>query len=161
MQLTLFSDYSLRTVIYLGVHRDRLVPIAEIARAYRISENHLVKVAHMLAKLGVIQSVRGRGGGLRLGGEPARINIGQLVRKTEPNLDLVECFNATTNTCPITPACRLKGTLIEARSAFLQVLDRVTLADLLGGQEKQLQKLWASVSDVPRPARTRRQIVGR
>lgn len=131
MQLTLYTDYSLRVLVYLALHPDRLAHITDIADAYRISRNHLVKVVHNLGGLGFIDTVRGRGGGMRLARPPAEIKIGDVVRKTEVTLDLVECFDMKTNTCPIAPACALKRGLFEARRAFFGVLDNYTLADVV------------------------------
>ena len=144
MRLTQFTDYALRTLLYLGVHNDRLVPVAEVARSYRVSHNHLVKVAAMLTELGVVEAVRGRGGGLRLAVDPGEINVGWVIRRTEPDLHLVECFDRATDTCPITPACMLKKVLHEARRNFLETLDRYTLADFLASPERQhaLVQLW-------------------
>jgi Rrf2 family nitric oxide-sensitive transcriptional repressor len=127
MHLTLFSDYALRLVIYLGCHPERLVSVEEVGQSYRISRHHLVKVVQSLTDLGVVESQRGRGGGMRLAKRPREINIGWLVRHTEPHFHLVECFDARTNTCPISPACGLKGALYEAQSAFLSALDKYTL----------------------------------
>ncbi len=131
MQLTLYTDYSLRVLIYLGLYPDRLVTINEIAESYNISRNHLVKVVHNLGLLGFIQTVRGKGGGMRLGHPPEEINIGAVVRATESNFDLVECFDMKKNTCPIEPACAIKGLLGEANARFLEVLDSYTLAPVL------------------------------
>ena len=131
MQLTQFSDYSLRVLIYLGLRGEQLATIEEIAGAYGISESHLTKVAHKLGQLGVIETVRGRKGGMRLADDPARINIGATIRLTETNRIIVECFDAEHNTCPIAPVCALAGVLGEALAAFLAVLDRYTLADVL------------------------------
>jgi Rrf2 family nitric oxide-sensitive transcriptional repressor len=131
MRLTKFSDYSLRVLIYLAVHPDRPASIAEISRAYDVSPHVIVKVAQQLAADGAIASVRGRRGGLRLSKPPDAINVGALVRRTEPSWDVVECFNRETNSCPIEPACGLKGALERARLAFLGVLDGYTLADFL------------------------------
>lgn len=144
MRLTQFSDYSLRTLLYLGVHRERLVPVVEISRAYRISYNHLVKVVRELGSLGVVEATRGRGGGLKLVADPASLRLGWLVRHTEPDMDLVECFNSHTDQCPITPVCQLRTLLLEARTAFFASLDRHTLADLLSSPEqtRQLVQLW-------------------
>lgn len=148
MRLTQFSDYALRTLLYLGVHDDRLVPVAEVARSYQISRNHLAKVAAMLSELGVVEAVRGRGGGLRLAVQPEEVGVGWLVRRTEPDLHLVECFDPETDTCPITPACGLRSVLVEARRSFLGTLDRYTLADLLASRERegQLVQLWANAA---------------
>ena len=141
MQLTRFSDYSLRLLLYLAVHSDRPVSVREVARAYGISPHHLVKIVQLLVRERIIESVRGRGGGLRLGRAPGDINVGALTRLTEPHFDLVECFDRDRNTCPIDAACGLKGTLLEARQAFLRVLDGRTLADYLP-RSPQLIRLW-------------------
>jgi Rrf2 family nitric oxide-sensitive transcriptional repressor len=141
MQLTLFSDYSLRILLYLTMHRDRLVSVPEISDAYGISKHHLVKVVQRLIELRLIESVRGRGGGMRLSREPAEINVAAVVRQTEPHLDLVECFDARTNTCPIDPACGLKRALEAAQAAFFAELERYTLADF-EQRRPALVKLW-------------------
>ena len=133
MQLTRFTDYSLRVLIYLGLHQAQLSTIGEIAKNYDISENHLMKVVHALAGHGYIETVRGKGGGMRLSRDPAMINIGDVVRDTEENLDIVECFNPANQVCPLLPACALKSVLSEARKSFLATLDRYTLADLIQG----------------------------
>ena len=131
MTLTKFSDYSLRLLIYLGLHQDRLVSIGEISRAYQVSPHVLVKVVQLLTEQELITSVRGRNGGLRLNKLPTDINVGRLIRRTEPGWDLVECFDAVRNTCPIDGACELKSVLDRAQRAFLNVLDDHTLADFL------------------------------
>jgi Rrf2 family nitric oxide-sensitive transcriptional repressor len=127
MHLTQFSDYSLRLLLYLSCHPDRLVSVEEVARAYGISRHHLVKVVQTLTDVGYVESQRGRRGGMRLARATSEINIGRLIRRTEPHLDLVECFDEETNTCPIAPACGLKGALLRAQTAFLNVLDEYTL----------------------------------
>jgi len=129
MQLTLFSDYSLRVLLYLTMHRDRRVALSEISAAYGISQHHLVKVVQRLIGEGLIESARGRGGGLRIGREPAEINIADVVRLTEPHMNLVECFDTPTNTCPIDASCGLKQVLLRARAAFVKELEGHTLAD--------------------------------
>ena len=141
MQLTQFSDYSLRLLLYLAAHPDRLVPIDEVSRAYGVSHHHLVKIVQLLVDRQLVASTRGRGGGLRLNRQPAEINVGALVRLTEPHFDLVECFDRTTNTCPIEPACGLKQVLRDAQRAFLDVLDGRTLADFLP-RAPELIRLW-------------------
>jgi len=130
MRLTEFSDYSLRVLLYLSQHNDRLATVREIAEWFGISKFHLVKVAHKLAKLGFIDSVRGKGGGLRLARLPGQVNIGDVVRQTEPDFNTVECFNAKTNTCRVTRTCRLKHTLHDATDAFLRTLDAHTLESI-------------------------------
>ena len=141
MQLTRFSDYSLRVLLYLAAHPDRLVSIDEMSRAYGVSHHHLVKVVQRLVSQRLVASTRGRGGGLRLNRAPADINVGVLVRATEPHFDIVECFDRDTNTCPIEPACGLKRVLANAQQAFLGVLDATTLADFLP-RAPELIRLW-------------------
>lgn len=136
MRLTAFSDYCLRVLMFVAVREDSLVTIDEIASTYGISRNHLMKVVTRLAQLGHIETVRGKGGGLRLAGDPRNINIGALLRETEHDLVLVECFQTSGNRCAITPACVLRGALREALEAFLAVLDRYTLADLAAPQRE-------------------------
>ncbi len=136
MQLTLYTDYSLRVLIYLGVRPNEQVTITEIADSYNISRNHLVKVVHNLGGMGFIHTTRGRGGGMTLARPPAEINIGDVVRKTEPNFDLVECFDKETNTCPIAQGCALIKALKVARTAFLDVLDSYTLDVVLQNKEQ-------------------------
>ncbi|MFZ6178170.1 RrF2 family transcriptional regulator [Nannocystis pusilla] len=155
MQLTQFTDYALRTLLYLAVHRDRLVPVAEISAAYGISNHHLVKVAHQLARLGYVDSARGRGGGLRLARDPADVGVGEVVRATEPHFHVVECFDREHNTCPIVPACGLVRALAQARERFLEVLDGQRLADLLQDPARvdKLVKIWTRTGSA-----TRRQL---
>lgn len=133
MRLTMYTDFSLRVLLFLGIKgREELSTIQEISDVYGISKNHLTKVVHELGKLGLIETVRGRGGGIRLNISPKDINIGETVRKTEDDFHLVECFNCETNKCVITPACRLKGVLHEALEAYFKVLDNYTLNDFVG-----------------------------
>lgn len=133
MRLTSFTDYTLRVLIYLGARQkeDRLATIGDIAAAYGISENHLMKVVHHLAQAGHVETVRGKGGGMRLARAPEKINIGDVVRGAEEDLALVECFQRHGNPCPIAPACTLSGLMERALDAFFGVLDRQTLADLI------------------------------
>jgi len=130
MRLSSFSDYSLRVLLYLGAQPDRLASIAEIAAAHGISQSHLMKVALHLGRSGYIQTVRGKGGGLRLGRAPEAIGLGEVLRSTETDFDLVDCFGAR-GPCRIVGGCSLKGVLGEALAAMFLVLDAYTLADLL------------------------------
>ena len=130
MRLSSFSDYSLRVLMYLGFQPDRLATIAEIAAAHAISENHLMKVVHLLGRCAFIETVRGKGGGMRLARAPGEINLGEVVRRMEPDFAVVECF-ASGNECVVTKQCRLSGILAGALDGFLSHLDRHTLADLL------------------------------
>ena len=131
MKLTAFTDYSLRVLIYLGVHDDEIATVGQIAQAYGISSNHLMKVVHHLAQGGYIETARGKGGGMRLGLAPEKINIGELVRGTEDNRKLVECFDRDQSDCRIESACVLRGVLGKALDAFYSSLDAYTLADLI------------------------------
>lgn len=131
MQLTRYTDYAMRVLIHVGAEEaDRLSSIQEIADTFGISKDHLKKVVHNLGQAGLLETVRGRGGGLRLGRPPNQISIGQIVRQTETGFDLVDC-----STCLIAPACTLPRVLNEATRAFLDVLDRYTLADILTKQD--------------------------
>ena len=131
MQLTRYTDYSLRVLMYLGMHVDKKVTISEIAGFYGISRNHLVKVVHDLASHDYIHTHRGKGGGMFLARPAREINIGDVVRHTEPNFHMVECFNPHATHCPIFVICGLKGVLDNALGEFFAMLDRYTLADLL------------------------------
>lgn len=131
MRLTTYTDYSLRTLMYLAANQDRLVTIQEIADLHQIAKNHLTKVVHQLGLLGLAQTLRGRNGGLKLGKAPADINIGAVVRSTETDFFMAECFDRNKNACILTPSCNLKDVLHTATTAFLEVLDGVTLEDLM------------------------------
>lgn len=139
MRLTKHTDYALRVLVYAGSFADRLVSTEEISAAYGISNNHLVKVVNKLGKLGVLEVKRGRQGGIRLARAPEDIDLGALVRATEPDFHMVECFDSDTNTCPIVRGCTVIRPLREARDAFLAVLDGYTLADML--RPRQMPKL--------------------
>ncbi|MCA9717868.1 MAG: Rrf2 family transcriptional regulator [Myxococcales bacterium] len=130
MRLTKQTDYALRIMLYLGSFPDRVISTEEISSAYRISGNHLAKVVHLLGKLGYIEVKRGRQGGIRMARPPESINVGKFVREVEPDFHLVECFSGAKNTCEITRACTLIQPLREARDAFLESLERYTIADL-------------------------------
>lgn len=142
MRLTLYTDYSLRVLLYLGVKGDgQLSTIQEIADAYNISKNHLMKVTYDLGQLGLIETIRGRGGGIKLAKKPEHINIGQVVRHTEEDFQIVECFSEENNMCKISPVCQLKFVLNEALNEYLKVLDRYTLADFLLSKEEMFKLL--------------------
>lgn len=130
MQLTTFSDYSMRVMMYLGLQHGRLATISEIAQAYAISENHLTKVVHNLALGGYVETVRGKGGGLKLVRDPNTVNVGEMIRALEGESGLLPCLN-TEGECCIQITCKLMGILREAQSAMFTVLDKYTLADLL------------------------------
>lgn len=142
MRLTLYTDYSLRVLLYLGIKgKERLSTIQEIADNYHISKNHLMKVTYDLGQLGLIETIRGRGGGIRLHIDPKDINIGQVVRQTEEDFHLVECFDEENNMCKLSPTCQLKFALREALHAYLEVLDKYTLADFLLSKDEMYRLL--------------------
>lgn len=146
MRLTAYTDYSLRVLTYLGLREGRLSTIGEISETYGLSANHLMKIIHNLGKLGYVDTVRGRGGGIRLAGSPKEINLGQLVRQVEPDFEIVECFDGSRrDNCVIAPACRSQWIFEKAVHAFLDVLDAYTLADLL----QNSTRLSALLSIVP------------
>ncbi|MBX3635149.1 MAG: Rrf2 family transcriptional regulator [Rubrivivax sp.] len=151
MRLTLMTDYALRLLMYVARQPDRLCTIGEVAAAYGISEAHLMKVTHHLGRAGFLETVRGKGGGMRLALPPAEVNLGEVVRTIEPDFSLVECFDGGSNGCTLTGDCLLAGVISGALAAFLDHLDRHTLADLLqrspsrGAQTVRLPR--------PRPAR--------
>lgn len=130
MHLTTLSDYALRVLMYAGSSGDRLVTIEETSKVYKISRAHLMKVVNILTKAGYLKGVRGRSGGFTLAKRPETINLGDVVRATEPDFALVECF-ATGNQCVITGCCRLPNVLNEALTNFVSTLDRYTLADIM------------------------------
>lgn len=130
MRLTAMTDYALRLLMYLAQRRDRLCTIAEVATAYGLSEAHLMKITHQLAQAGFVETLRGKGGGMRLAAAPEEIVLGAVVRATEADLALVECFSSEGNRCALSGHCRLAGILDDALGAFMAHLDGHTLADL-------------------------------
>ena len=169
MRLTNYSDYALRSLIYLAVRPEpeTLANISDIANSYNISKSHLTKIIHQLGQLGYIESVRGKNGGIRLAAAPKDINLGVLIKQIEPDFDLVECFatqvssddrkprstglpitliNEETNKsvgCVITPVCQLKGVFFEALTAFITVLEKYTLADIINNKDELSQFLFS------------------
>lgn len=140
MQLTQFTDYGLRSLMYLAAQPEKRCSVREIAEHYGISRNHLVKVVHRLAQLGYVTSSKGKGGGIRLACEPETLPLGDLVLALEPTMHLVECFNRETNTCTVVSACRLKHFLADANTSFLQALNRHTLADAVANKKPFLKR---------------------
>ncbi len=137
MHITQHTDYALRVLIYLGSNTDRVVTIREISACFDISRSHLMKVVNQLIREQFVLGTRGKGGGLRLGCAATDIVVGDVVRRVEPDMKLVECF-AEGCSCLLDPNCKLKSTLANALQAFLRALDQVTLADLLGSPETKL-----------------------
>ncbi|MDH3232698.1 MAG: Rrf2 family transcriptional regulator [Alphaproteobacteria bacterium] len=136
MHLTRHTDYALRVLMYLGVRNGKLATIGEIAERYAISENHLMKVVHRLGRLGYIRTIRGRQGGILLERDPREINLGEVIRNCEDDMAVVECFDPSTNECRIAGACVFNWVLDDALGAFMAVLDRHTLGDLLSPAER-------------------------
>lgn len=140
MKLTSYTDYSIRVLIYLGINDDRLCTSSEISEFYGISRNHLAKIIHQLSSLNLIESFKGASGGIKLALAPKEINLGKLIRKTEPDFNIVECFNTNGNTCRISPICKLKSIFNESTNAFLKNLDKYSLKDILKNKS-DLKKL--------------------
>ena len=136
MRLSDYTDYSLRVLMYCAIHRERLVTISEMAEQHGLSKNHLMKVVNDLARQGLLETTRGRGGGLRLLPAPEAVRIGDVVRAAETDFRLVECFDATTNACTLSPSCRLKHLFDDALTAYFKALDGATLADMTRGLPK-------------------------
>jgi Rrf2 family transcriptional regulator, nitric oxide-sensitive transcriptional repressor len=151
VHLTLHADYSLRVLLYLAARPGRLISTQEVSEAYGISKNHLVRVVQTLGRHGFVDVRPGRTGGILLAREPAEISLGEVFRVAEPDFHLVECFNKEENTCPISPACGLKGILYEAREAFLAALDKYTLADAGKRSRKDLANFFLPVSAARAP----------
>ncbi len=141
VRLTLYSDYSLRVLLYLSRKEGQAATITELADFYNISRNHLVKVVHNLGISGFISTSRGKHGGIRLARPANEITVGEVVRQTEPDFDLLECFNPETDQCIITKTCHLKSVLFEARAAFIDVLDRYTLADAASAKPSEFMDI--------------------
>lgn len=157
MRLTAFTDYSLRVLMYLASRPGERATIAQIAAAFQVSENHLVKVVHHLGKQGWLHNVRGKGGGMELAHAPADIVVGHVVRSTEGASVLAECFEPGGGECCIDRNCRLRGVLSEAEQAFYAVLDRTTLADVVRNRTQLAHILFTDKpperarAPVPRP----------
>jgi Rrf2 family nitric oxide-sensitive transcriptional repressor len=131
MRLSEYTDYTLRVLMYCAAHPQALVTIGELAEHHRLSKNHLMKVVNDLARQGLLETTRGRGGGLRLLKAPEAIRIGDVVRASETDFRLVECFGPRTNVCTLTPSCRLKHLFDAALQAYFMELDGATLADMV------------------------------
>lgn len=142
MRLTAYTDYALRVLVYVALKRPETTTISEIAQNYRISRNHLMKVVHHLGVLGYLETVRGKGGGIRLAQAPSKINLAEVVRKTEEDMALVECFQSGPPRCCIQPECVLRRALQAALAAFLKVLNRYTLSHLIR-PSRELKQLLA------------------
>lgn len=135
MQLTVFTDYGLRSLMYLAANPDRLCSVKEIAEHYGISRHHLVKVVHRLVQLEYVASTKGKGGGIRLARAPQDLKLGDLVRKLEPHMNMVECFDKDANTCRVASHCTLKHFIFDASKAFIDALNAHTLAETVTNRD--------------------------
>lgn len=156
MKLTQYSNFTLRTLQLLALRAPDIVTVDDVSRSHRISRSHLVKVAYDLSLRGYIETQRGRGGGMRLARPAEQITVGEIIRWTEAPLELVECFNIETNTCPLAGSCHLSRGIQRALRAFLSVLDDLTIADIALNREMLLERLVSNAApDKPRKARRR------
>lgn len=131
MQFTRFTDYGIRSLMYLANRPDQLSTVRQISEYYGISHHHTVKVVHKLSQLGYVEGSRGKGGGIKIACDPSKLRLGDLITQLEPNMDLVECFDPKTNSCRITESCRLKHFLFDANRKFIEDLNQHTLQDTL------------------------------
>jgi len=150
MKLTSYSNYSMRVLMVAAARNPELTTVSDVAAAFKISTPHIVKCVHQLGVWGYLETVRGNKGGFRLAKPAHAIGVGEVIRRTEAGFDIVECFNAETNTCPLVDKCKLSRTLRRAAAAFLTVLDEMTLADLVSNGSQLLKIL-----DIPSPSRRR------
>jgi Rrf2 family nitric oxide-sensitive transcriptional repressor len=153
MRLTTFTDYGLRVLIFAAARPDRTATIAQVAKAFDISENHLTKVVHFLGRAGLLATTRGKGGGVRLAKAPGAINVAEVVRLTEMQDVPAECFDPETNACAITQGCRLRGVLGEAVRSFYAVLGKYTLEHLV-----QNRSVLEKILFLPQKPRSERRI---
>ena len=151
MRLAEYTDYSLPVLMYCTARPQQRVTIQELADQHGVSKNHLMKIVHDLARQGVLETTRGRGGGLRLLKDPAQVRIGDVVRATETDFRLVECFDAATDRCTLTPHCRLKGLFGRALQAWFAELDGMTLADVVGPAPAPLRPPPTAIARRARP----------
>jgi Rrf2 family nitric oxide-sensitive transcriptional repressor len=149
VRLTIYTDYALRMLMYLALKDDGLATIAEVADSYGISKNHLMKVAHQLGVRGYVGTVRGRGGGLRLAKPPEKIGLGEVVRRTEPDMALVPCFKPIDGLCAIRSCCVLRRAMEKAQLAFIEVLDGYSLSDLVRSRSPMRALLGIAASLMP------------
>ncbi len=141
MKLTSYSNYALRTLQMAALRHPRLTTVAMVAKAHRLSNSHITKIVHELGQAGFLETVRGRGGGFRLARPAEEISVGEVLRLTEGPIEVVECFNPTTNTCPLLGVCKLSAAINRATRAFFDVLDKVSIADISANRDALLGRL--------------------
>lgn len=151
MHLSTFTDYTLRVLMYLAITGNRLATISELASAYGISRNHLMKVVHQLSRGGLVTSVRGKGGGIKLARQPAAILLGRVIRASEGETPIVECFSKDKRGCRLAPACRLNHILADAFDGFFEALDAYTLADLINNEHELAALMQLDLRSTPQP----------
>ena len=151
MRLTSYTNYALRSLQLAALKTPALVRVDDVVKVHGLARPHIVKIVHALGRAGLIETQRGRGGGFRLARPAAEITVGEVVRLTEGPLDIVECFNRATNTCPLIGICRLSRALQDATRAFLDVLDGVTVADIAANRGELLGRI--APLEAPAPAR--------
>lgn len=155
MRLTSYTNYALRALQLAGLRAPALVRVDDVVRVHGLARPHIVKIVHELGKAGLIETQRGRGGGFRLAREPERIIVGDVVRLTEGPFDVVECFNRETNTCPLIGICKLSQAIEAATRAFLEVLDAVTIADIIANRGQLLDRILPVQEGIVPPGRGR------
>ena len=154
MRLTSYTNYALRTLQLAALRAPAMVRVDDVVKVHGLARPHIVKIVHELGKAGFIETQRGRGGGFRLGRAPEKITVGEVVRLTEGPFDLVECFNRATNTCPLIGICKLSSAFARATSAFLEVLDGITIADIASNRDQLLGRILPLQEGIVLPIRT-------
>lgn len=147
MKLTSYTNYAMRSLQLAAIKAPDLVRVDDVAKIHKLSRPHIMKIVHELGKAGYLETVRGRGGGFRLARDAKDIIVGDVVRMTEGPLDIVECFNPDTNTCPLMGICILSRKMQEATAAFMAVLDDLTIADIASNRGQLLERI--APLDVP------------
>lgn len=145
MKMTSYTNYGLRSLQLAALHSPKLVRVEDVANIHKLSKPHIVKIVHELGKAGYLETVRGRNGGFRLARAPEDIVVGDVVRITEGPLDVVECFNPKTNTCPLIGICKLSKAMMKATAAFMSVLDDLTIADIASNKNELLNRIEVSL----------------
>lgn len=156
MKLTSYTNYALRSLQQAALRHPELVRVDDVVRVHGLARPHIVKIVHELGRAGYLETVRGRGGGFRLGRPAEEIVVGDVVRLTEKQMDVVECFNPESNTCPLLGICRLSSALQKATRAFMDVLDNLTIADIAANADQLLERIEPLEQGIVEPKRPRR-----
>lgn len=158
MRLTSFTNYALRTLQLAALRSPDLVRVEDVVQIHRLARPHIAKTVHVLGREGYLETLRGRGGGFRLGRPPQDITVGEIVRLTEGPIEVVECFNPDTNTCPLLGVCKLSRAIKEATRAFMAVLDDLTIADIASNRSQLLDRIAPLQAPANQPATSRERI---